>query len=234
MSDAVPGAPATPATPRPRSALQQLLWAMLAVFVGVPIILFGWIGLVLLGDRLGWELTADGIFAWITAALIAFLLWPLAVHGSHRQLWHHRGAKPGQPVRWGEEPTAPAPKVELTVGERWTRVAVLVIGAASLLALCGPQPITLAVLHALDGASAGGRSWWLALQLGAFIVMFALLMPLLAYGERSLARFEQGDPERARREVVQHWYFAAVIGWVMSALVGLVIAELVLRYLHWV
>ncbi|GAA1781185.1 hypothetical protein [Agromyces lapidis] len=216
------------------SLAKQLLWGGLAVGVGVPLCLGAWIGLVLAGDRLGWSLTADGIFAWLMAALVALLLWPIAIRGSQRQFWHFRGRRPGEPVRWGAEPTAPVPKVRLTAGDRWVRAAIALVGALSLLAICGPQAVTLALLGALDAASAGARSWWLALQLGAFIVMLALVFPVLWATERAIRRRPDDDPARERLELAQSWYLGAALAWVMCAIVGFLISFMILRYLAYV
>ncbi|MFF2389495.1 hypothetical protein [Agromyces sp. NPDC058104] len=213
------------------SLAKQLLWAGLAVGVGVPLCLGAWIGLVLAGDRLGWGLTADGIFAWLTAALVALVLWPIAIRGARRQLWHARGRRPGEPVRWGAEPTAPVPKEQLSARERWARAAIVTIGAVTLLALCGPQPVTLALLDGLDAASAGARSWWLALQFGAFLLMLAVVLPVVRATDRVIRRHERDDPARERLELAQSWYLGAAIAWVMCAIVGFLIAFLILRYL---
>ena len=199
--------------------------------VGVPLCLGAWIGLVLAGDRLGWSLTADEVFSWLVAALVALLLWPIAIRGAQRQLWHFRGRPPGEPVRWGSEPTAPVPKESPAAGERWARAAIVTIGAVSLLAICGPQAVTLALLDGLDAARAGPRSWWLALQFGAFILMLAVVVPVLWATERRIRRRPRDDPGRERLELAQSWYLGAALAWAMCAIVGFLIAFMILRYL---
>ncbi|UOQ90232.1 hypothetical protein MUN74_04745 [Agromyces endophyticus] len=222
---------ARPATPARRSVAKQLAWAALAVGVGMPLCLGAWIGLVVLGARLDWPFTANEIFAWLAAALVALVLWPITAYGAQRQVWHFRARRPDESMRWGAEPTAPVPKVPLTVGERWARAAILFVGAAALLAICGPQQVTLALLGALDAASAGARSWWLALQFGAFLLMAALIVPVLWLTDRRVRRLPADSSERTRFAVVQAWYLGAAIGWVMSAVVGFVIALMIVRYL---
>lgn len=215
----------------PRTTLAAWVWAVIAVVVGVPLVLAAWIGLILLGEGLGWGLTANEVFAWLLAAVVAVGLWPFAVHGSHRQLWHYRDRRPGERIRWGSEPTSPAPRVRWTAGELLARVAILVLGAVALLAICGPQQVTLALVGGLDAISAGAGSWWAALQLVAFVLTFALALPVLWLSERRLRGIPRDDPEYARRSVVQNWYYAAALAWAISALLGFLFGFLILRHL---
>jgi hypothetical protein len=206
------------------------VWTIAAVVVGVPLVIAAWIGLILLGERFELGLTANDVLSWLIAAVVALGLWPLAIRGSHRQLWHYRGRRPGEKIRWGTEPTAPVPRVRWTVGEQFARVVILVLGAVALLALCGPQ-VTLALAGGLDLISAGVRSWWSALHLVAFVLTFALALPVLWLSDRRLRGIPRDDPEFARRSVVQNWYYAAALAWAMSVLLGFLFGFMILRYL---
>lgn len=214
-----------------RPAVRTLVLVAVLVMVAVPLVIAAWIGLILLAERLGWGLTANEVFAWLLAAIVALVLWPLAVRGANRQLWHFRDRRPGSEIRWGSEPTRAVPKVPLAPGERLARAAILVIGALALFAICGPQQVTLALLGALEVASAGVRSWWLALQLAAFLLTFALMLPVLWITDRALRRVPRDDPRRFALEVKQNWYLAAALGWAMCALLGFVFEYLVLTRL---
>ncbi|MGX5695405.1 hypothetical protein ACWKWP_04335 [Agromyces soli] len=214
-----------------RSTRLAWVWAVAAVAIGVPLVLWAWIGLILLGEQLELGLTANEVLAWLIAAVVALGLWPLAIRGSHRQLWHFRDRRPGEKIRWGAEPTAPVPRVRWAAGELLARVAIIVIGAILLFAICGPQQVTLALAGGLDAISAGTRSWWGALQLVAFVLTFALALPVLWLSERRLRGIPRDDPEYARRAVVQNWYYAAALAWGMSALLGFLFGFMILRYL---
>ena len=219
---------APPARP---SAARQILWLMLLVVIGVPAMLGSWIGLVLLGADLDWGLSANQVFAWELAAVVAVVLWPPAIRGSQRQFWHQRGRRPDQVTAWGSEPTAPVPKIALSWGERFGRAALVLLGGVGILAICGPQEVSLLALRALGVVSIGPASLWGALQLVTFLLLMALLLPVMALTERSLRRHPRGSEERFRLEVQQHWYLAAVTAWVICVAMGLMFAWLVLAYL---
>ncbi|MFJ3959203.1 hypothetical protein [Arthrobacter sp. NPDC090010] len=223
--------PAGQPLPAPSSKTRQLLWLALTVLLGVPLLLAGWIALIFLAEQLGWDIGPNQIFAWEIAALVALLLWPLAIRGSLRQFWHNRGRRPDQVAEWGSEPTAPVPTVPLNWGQRLGRVLVMFLGGAGLLAICGPQEVSLLVLHALGAVSVGPNSLWKALQLVTFLLLLALLLPLIALTERSLRKHPKGSQGRFRLEVQQHWYLAAVTAWVICVAMGLMFSWLILAYL---
>ncbi|MDP5228184.1 MULTISPECIES: hypothetical protein [Arthrobacter] len=224
-----PGLPGT--TPRKPSAARQILWLMLLVVTGVPLLLGAWIGLVLLGEDRGWGQSANQVFAWEIAAMMALVLWPLAIRGSHRQFWHNRGRRPHEVAEWGSEPTAPVPKVPLRPGQWIGRATVVVLGGAGILAVSGPQEVTLLILRALGVESIGPDSVWGALQLVTVLLLMGLLLPVMALTERSVRRHPKGSQERFRLEVQQHWYLAAVTAWVISVAMGLMFSALILAYL---
>lgn len=219
-----------PAPAKP-SAARQILWLMLAVVFGVPLFLASWIGLIFLGEDLNWGLSANEVFAWEIAAVVTLFLWPLAIRGSHRQFWHNRGRRPDEVAEWGSEPTAPVPKIPLSWGQRLGRAAVVVLGGAGILAICGPQEVSLLVLRALGVVSIGPSSLWGALQLVTFLLLMAMLLPVMALTERALRKHPRGSQARFRLEVQQHWYLAAVTAWVICVAMGLMFAWLILAYL---
>lgn len=227
----IPASPAPSASATGTSPVRQILWLMLTVVVGVPAFIGSWIGLLFLGEHLDWGLSADQVFAWELAAVVAVVLWPLAIRGALRQFWHQRGRRPDQVTAWGSEPTTPAPRVPLSVGQRFARVAVVLLGGAGILAICGPQEVSLLVLRALGVVSIGPASLWGALQLVTVLLLMALFLPVLALTERSLRRHPHGSEERFRLEVQQHWYLAAVTAWVICVAIGLMFAWLVVAYL---
>lgn len=224
---ALPGG--DPATPALLPAHRQLLWAALAVLVGVPAVLGLWIGLVLLADRIGVDMSANQVFAWILATIVALLLWPLMVRALNRWFWHRR-TRPDDAVGPGTR-TAPPPRVPLGAGTAALRIAVLVIGALALLLVCGPQEVAAAISGAIGSASAGPASAWALVQLGAFLLTMALLLPVLLLTDRVLRRTPADSPDRLAVELRQNWYAAAATAWAAAAVMGFLFANLVLQRL---
>lgn len=129
----------------------RLLIVLLTVFVGIPLVLFVWIGGVFLAEVWGFRMSSTQVLAWILAAITGVVVWPLALRRLRRELWsrQHAGADPrprgegagaaprawpgpagSAPAPWpGPAGTAPAP----TPGEAGTAPA-LTPGAA------GPAP----------------------------------------------------------------------------------------------
>ena len=107
----------------------------------------------------------------------------------------------------------------------------MLLGGTGILAICGPQEVSLLVLRALGVVSIGPASLWGALQLVTFLLLMALFLPVLALTERSLRKYPHGSEERFRLEVQQLWYLAAVTAWVICVAMGLMFAWLVVAYL---
>ncbi|MGW8484388.1 hypothetical protein ACWGJP_14745 [Microbacterium sp. NPDC055903] len=219
----------TPA--RPPSAGRQVLIVLVCVVIVVPLAIGAWIGLILLAERLELDLTANEVFAWMLAAVVAFLLWPLTLAATRRLFWANRLRKPGDAVPVMGTPLPSVPRIEVTIGDRLTRIAVFVLGALGLLVISGSQEITAVLTDGLGSVSSGSRSAWLALQLAVFLLLFALLFPVLWATDRMLKRVPRDDPRRRALEIRQDWYLAAVTAWVACLVLGYLFAYLILTRL---
>ncbi|WP_460799197.1 hypothetical protein [Microbacterium sp. GXF0217] len=207
------------------------LITLAAVIVVVPAVLAAWIGLLFLAEHLHLDLTANEVFAWLIAAIVALVLWPVTLLATHRLFWAHRQRRFGDPdpAKSGIRP--PVPKGRIAPGDRLGRVAVVVLGGLALLLISGSQEITALLTFGIGAASSGPRSAWLLLQLVVFLLLFALFLPVLWLADRTLKTVPPADPRRQGLQIRQDWYLAAVTAWVACLVLGYLFAYLVLTRL---
>ncbi|WZH36819.1 MAG: hypothetical protein PIR02_19045 [Microbacterium enclense] len=209
----------------------RLLITLITVFVGVPLVLFAWIGGVLLAVAWGLGMSSTQVLAWILAAITGVVIWPLALRRLRRELWSRQNAgvvptpvfgvggdAPASGA--GRAGAAPAP----TRGEAIIRAVIVVLGAVGIIALSGPLDIVSAVASAGATVAIGPRENGLLLQLAATIVILFLAAPSLILTQRALRRMPADDPHRALLEERQNWHFAAATAWVVSLLVGFLLS----------
>jgi len=209
----------------------MLLITVAAVVVVVPVALAAWIGLIFLADRFEMDLTANEVFAWLIAAVVAFVLWPITLRATRRLFWRQRHRRIGDPDPAEDVPGPPVPKVRVTPGDRLGRITVVIVGGLALLLISGSQEVTTLLTVGIAAASSGPRSAWLLLQLAVFLLLLALFFPVLWLTDRTLRSVLPADPRRQALEVRQDWYLAAVTAWVACLVLGYVFAYLVLTRL---
>ncbi|MBW8762546.1 MAG: hypothetical protein JF592_08160 [Microbacterium sp.] len=214
-----------------RGTGRMVLITVTAVVVFVPAMLAAWIGLIFLAERVDMDLTANEVFAWLIAAIVALVLWPITLRATRRQFWAQRQRKLGNPDPAKNVPGPPVPKVRIATGDLLGRVAVVILGALALLLISGSQEITTLLTLGIGAASSGPRSAWLLLQLAVFLLLFALFLPVLWLTDRTLRRVPPADPRRRALEIKQDWYLAAVTAWVACLVLGYLFAYLVLTRL---
>ncbi|MDF2991208.1 MAG: hypothetical protein K0S37_1722 [Microbacterium sp.] len=205
------------------SSRTRLLITLVTVFVGIPLILFAWIGGVLLTDAWNLRMSSTQVLAWILAAITGVVIWPLALRRLRRELWSRQNA--GVVLTPGADASAPGsarsravptPKTEDAV----VRAVIVVVGAVGIIALSGPLGIVAAVASAGATVAAGPRENGLLLQLAATVVIILLAAPALIVTQRALRRIPLEDPRRPRIEDRLNWHVAAATAWVVSLLVG--------------
>lgn len=211
---------------RRRTGGRALALALGAVFVVVPLLLCAWVWLVarLVGAP-GSTITADQVLAWICAALVGLVLFPLAITANRRWLSHAARQPLSAPISWGGEPTPPPQAPPSTVWARLARAALVLLGAVGVLAICGPLEVSAAVWGVVSQAGAGPRSRGAFFQSAATLTLAVALVAIMAV-EALTAR----GPAAARR-ARWTWYYAICVAWVQSTAFGLGIAWCVLRFL---
>ena len=212
----------------PRSPGRTVL-VVVSVAVGVPALLAAWIGLLFLAEGAGLSMTANEVFAWLLATLVALVLWPLSLRTTYRLFGSERQRRLGEPRPPRGAPLSPAPST--APGDRLGRIAVVALGAIALVLICGSQQVTALLTQGIGAASSGPRSAWLLLQLAVFVLLFALFLPVLGLTDRALRHVALADPRRQVLEARQHWYLAAVTAWVTCLVLGYLLAYLVLTRL---
>ncbi|WJM14649.1 hypothetical protein [Microbacterium arborescens] len=207
-----------PATAPARRPLRTAL-GIIAAFVLFVATMAAWIGGLIAFNALGIPMTGVEWLGWVIAGLIAAAVWPLAGRRAHREFWarQHHGATP---------PRAPA-----TTPDRVLRILVMIIGAAGLVALCGPRNITLALAEAWQIIAPGGRSSSALLQLIGLLLCFALMVPPMLITQRSLRRTPRDHPDRLGLELRQNWYVSAATAWVCCLLLGLIVSFVLVKTL---
>jgi hypothetical protein len=183
----------------------RLLISLLAVFVGIPLALFAWIGGVFLVEAWGLRLSSTQVLAGILAAITGVVVWPLALRRLRRELWSRHNPRP-----------APAP----SPGEAAVRAVLVIFGAIGIMALSGPLDIVAAVASAGATVAIGPRENGLLLQLAATVVILVIAAPAFIVTQRALRRMPADDPRRPGTEERQCWHIAAATAWVVSLLVG--------------
>lgn len=204
--------------PRRRSPGLTALIVAVAVVVTVPVVLAAWIGGILLLQSVGIEMSPNQVFAWLMAAFVGLVLWPVLRRRAHVEFWRsHDGDAP--------------PKVPATRADAAVRAIVLIAGALALIAICGPQDI-VSTLSAFWGSVAPGRRSSAALlQLAAFVLIAVLMVPAMIITDRALRRTARDDPAYLRLQVRQNWYASAAVAWVGSLIIGILIGWLILTRL---
>lgn len=200
-----------PATTPARGPLRTAL-GILAAIALFSATMAAWIGGVIAFDALGIPMQGDEWLGWLIAGLVGVVVWPLARRRAHREFWahQHHGATP--------------PKTSVTTPDRALRILVLVVGAAGLIALCGPRNITLALAEAWQIIAPGGRSSSALLQLIGLLLCFALMVPPMLITQRNLRRIPPDHPDRLGLELRQNWYVSAATAWVVCLLLGFILS----------
>lgn len=182
-----------------------MLITLLTVLLGIPAVLFAWIGGVLVTEAWGLQLSPTQVLTGILSAITGAVLWPLALRRLYRAMENRRSAGGS---------TTPSS------GEAVVRAVAVVLGAVGIMALSGPLDLVAAVRSAGAIIAIGPRENGVLLQLVATIAILLLAAPALVVTQRALRRMPADDPRRARMEERQNWHFAAATAWVVSLLVG--------------
>ena len=198
----------------------RLLVAVVVIVLGTPVGIAAWIGGILLAEAVGIPMSPEQVLAWILSAVTGTVLWPLALHRLHRQVWRRSYA-------WDASAIPPRPQR----GEAVVRATVVVLGAASIVAVGGPLD-TVSALSTLWAALPGGpREHTLVLQLVATVTGLVLTAPILACIWRARRR-AVGD--RRRQEQLQEresWVIAAGAAWTVALLLSLIVSVALLKTL---
>ncbi len=194
----------------------RLLITLLTVFVGIPLVLFAWIGGVFLVEGWGLRMSSTQVLAWILAAITGVVVWPLALRRLHRELRSRQRHDVVPSPRSDHAHGIPAS----ATGDVIVRAIIVILGAVGIIALSGPLDLVATVASAGATVSVGPRANGLLLQLIATIVIFVLAAPALIVTRRALRRMPADDPRRPAVEERQNWHFAAATVWVVSLLVG--------------
>lgn len=205
----------------------RLLLTLLTVFVGIPLILFAWIGGVLLVEGRGSGMSSTQVLAWILAVITGVVVWPLALRRLHRKLRSRQRDGVARAPGPGDADDIPA----RATGDVIVRAIIVLLGAVGIIALSGPLDIVATLASAGATVSIGPRENGLLLQLVATVVIFFLGAPALIVTQRALGRMPPDDPRRPAMEERQNWHVAAATAWVVSLLVGylLSLATLITR-----
>jgi len=191
----------------------RLVVAALAVVLGVPLVLFAWVGGVLLVDATRIPVSPAQVLAWLLAAVAGAVVWPLALRRLQHELARHQSPR-----------SAPSP----TRADAVARTILVVLGAVAIIALTGPRDFASALADAGATVSIGPRENGLLVQLVAMIVVVIISAPALLLTQRALRRMRADDPRRPRLEERQNWHLAAAVAWVCSLGVGFVVSLIAL------
>lgn len=221
--------PSQPATKRNTLKTVALIGAFSCL---VMLTLFTWIGLVVLLDRLGYAVSVAQVGVWLLATIVALVMWPLTVRGMHRYQWNYRNHPLHEPLpRLGSTPLPEVPPIAMALPQRAMRVVVLLLGALSLILLCGSQNVIVSVNSFLDRFSSRSSSFMALLQLVAFVLMSALLVLVLWWTDRKLQGMQPDTHQYQSARLQQSWYASAVIAWVMCLMFGQIFGAVVLSKL---
>lgn len=204
-------------TSRTPSPAAQIVIVVLAVGVGVPVGIGTWIGGILLTENLGVRMSPEQVFAWIIAAVVGVVLWPLSL----------RAARWGFSKATGAAPVAAA----ASRGERAFRVLVVIVGAVALVALCGPRETASTVATAWEALAIGRRESGLVIQLASLVLVAILATPVVFFTHRAAKTLSPDDPRRHMLREREAWTLAAATAWTVSLGLGLVLAIAILLWL---
>ena len=209
---------------------------VVGVLVAVPLLLGGWLFLTVhLVGRPGSAITASQVLAYMLAAAIAVVFFPVAIGANRRWLWHvtHRNTvqDPQQVVRWGSESTAAVPTVPLGVGFGVVRVLIVMVGIVSLVAICGPLAVTSAIWTTFAGASSGPMSLGALFQFIMTGVTLVLELGVMVVDSWWSRRHPLEGQRQLAHQLRFTWYVATVLSWGISLVVGLIVANMIISYL---
>lgn len=207
-----------PTAPRRRRGVVRTVVVVAAVCLSAPLVIALWIGGILGARELGIAVSANQVFAWILAGLVALLLWPLLQRRTARESWR---AEHGEPL----------PQRRPTPMDAAARVVVRVIGTVALIAICGPQDIAGALSSLRNVAAPGYASSAALLQLVALVLGVVLLPPAMLVTGRALDRTPRDAPRYLDLQLRQNWYAAAAMSWAGALIIGILFAWLVLAVL---
>ncbi|CEN49449.1 hypothetical protein [Capnocytophaga canimorsus] len=182
--------PNTP-TPNKRKGILQLLLAMLAMFV----FFFTWLGLVILGNKMDLELSAERLFLGVIA---------LAIGGA----WVWLSLKGRMPLQEGETLLSPPPPARNPI-EKLMRGLFLLVGIAVYVAVAMlPDAIVSSFLRIFSFGRVGDTLGMLAL-LGMLLV--AGVVYLISAIKNKLLPHKKSLEESP----YAHWYLMAMLNWVL-------------------
>ncbi|TDL45862.1 hypothetical protein [Microbacterium oleivorans] len=206
-----------PPTSRTPSRAVQVVIVVLAVGVGVPVGIGAWIGGILLAENLGVRMPPEQVFAWIIAALVGVVLWPLSLRGARRGFSNATGGAPGNAAA--------------SRGERALRALIITVGAVALVALCGPRETASTVATAWEALAIGRRESGLLIQLLSLVLVAVLAAPVVLFTHRAARTLSPDDPRRRILQEREAWTLAAATAWTVSLMLGLVLAIAILLWL---
>ncbi|WP_060916344.1 hypothetical protein [Microbacterium oleivorans] len=195
----------------------QIVIVVLAVGVGVPLGIGAWIGGILLAENLGVQISPEQVFAWIIAAVVGVVLWPVSLRAARRGFSKATGAGPVIAAA--------------TRGERALRASIVMVGAVALVALCGPRETASTLATAWEALAIGRRESGLVMQLLSLILVAILATPVVVYTHRAAKKLSAGDPRRLVLQEREAWTLAAATAWTTSLMLGLILAIAILLWL---
>jgi len=196
--------------------------AVASVLIGVPLVLAVWIALLFTAERLQIATEPHVLFAWLLSLLVSAVLWPMSMRGMRRYFWASRTASPGSVPAWGSQRFKAEPRRRLPLGQRGARAGAVFVGMGSLLLICGPGDISRSVLEGLNVISRGSGSWWLAVQLGTWLLAMLAFLPTLWITDRRLKKAEADSSRRQELLLEQNWWLSAATSWAICVMMGLI------------
>ena len=218
---------------RSQKAIRLMVLCLVLGLVVTPVVLYGYLRLLVFLDNAGYPIRYNQLFAYLIASLVAFVFFPIAVAANHRWMWHVVKNRPsaGPMPQWGSEPTAPVPRIPLTVTQRLLRIWILIVGAVTLLLICGPLEVTRAIWAAVSFMGSGPYSRGAFFQLMIYLIMFALLGALFLADTWLSKRHVLNGADRFAHDIRLNWCAAVIVGWAQALLVGLILAYLIIHYM---
>jgi ABC-type multidrug transport system fused ATPase/permease subunit len=154
------------------------------------------------------------------------------VAANHRWIWYIKNRYPyGHIPEWGSEPTPPVPRIPLTVAQRLLRILILIVGALTLIVICGPLEVTRAIWSAVSFMGNGPASSGAFFQLMIYLIMFALLGALFLADSWLSKRRVLNETDQFAHDLRLNWYTAVITGWIQALLLGLLFAYMVIAYM---